>query len=825
MIQDYLVVGVLNKSHRRFHPKGEFGSPNLFGGKKPLINERPDKLVERMFCTIGRLVQEVAVPHHKANYARGALKKERKNHISRLITNEFYFYTEKPLILKYFQALMQKVFELARKQPENLHLILGSFAVLTDDNEVMNVVPQIECGPNPKLNFTVKNNTAAGDPNFTVGMMGELATVLKNVRANNSNLLKIFIKINNEDFQFSFDNVFLCQTAGGVKFYSCIDICIDHQHGLALKNINARLALEAKEFPIYCSHVVLSNSIKLLPAHFLVDITHVDPKFSIEDNRFQEMKTIPVTTFGTDFTLIVKSPIPCSNLPLHLATQHGKLELVRKLLEEGAHVNRERDGKTSLHIALEMGYYDIVIALLENGADADILVNKKSGLHLAAEDGHLKAVETLVKHGVNSSREDNNGMTPLMYALEKNHIEIVDFLLGIGVDINQRTRDGSTALSVRVRSWEQENQLENIKYLIKKGASPSLSKKDKGGRTPLMWAIDFSNREIAQFLLNEVGKKINETDPITWKKEDNFVFANAVLSASPDNCRHLSQWLVQRGLLTLPLVQNLIRCEFPNENREISENFGIFLNTSLGIEDGKAWWLNAQEKIFCIEQLKQALNCCPLEHLHFFKNVLIGKPSLPNTLIFDYECVHPECGNWGRALYEVFLDIDEKKCEKICSIIKDESMSFYDYMNVEANLKDANIFNLAIFDRYFRAKLKTLEIEIPTFIQVFETREHYRLETLKMIFNVIKPKLYLNSGGILQESDLKSIFEFFSSNGNKLPDLAKKNDQFQIENKPVTSILGNAGLFNSRSGSAKGKNPANAVLADFAYNPLFKNIK
>jgi hypothetical protein len=47
-----------------------------------------------------------------------------------------------------FQVLQQKIADLARLQPENLRLVLGSFAVINADNKIMNVVAL------PLSNFT-----------------------------------------------------------------------------------------------------------------------------------------------------------------------------------------------------------------------------------------------------------------------------------------------------------------------------------------------------------------------------------------------------------------------------------------------------------------------------------------------------------------------------------------------------------------------------------------------------------------------------------------------------------------------------------------------
>lgn len=76
-----------------------------------------------------------------------------ENTITRVLTNEFLFYTKHLLTLNEFQILQQRIANLVKIIPENFHLILGSFAILTTDNKVMNVVPHIQSGKNPVIDF------------------------------------------------------------------------------------------------------------------------------------------------------------------------------------------------------------------------------------------------------------------------------------------------------------------------------------------------------------------------------------------------------------------------------------------------------------------------------------------------------------------------------------------------------------------------------------------------------------------------------------------------------------------------------------------------
>jgi len=216
-IQDIVIASKLNKEGKT--ATGEFGHPENHGGKPADPNEKPEAVIERLSNAIIDLANDAAAQHRASFCQNGTntLRDDAKNRMTRMTTNEFFFYTQKPLTIEQFQALMKDVGEMAASQPENLHLVLGSFAVRTPDNKVMNVVPHIECGPTPKINLIVKNHPSVIDPKYQEPYISKV-----------DNISGLKIQINGNDVPFSFNNVLECKTAGGTPFYSCVDICADH---------------------------------------------------------------------------------------------------------------------------------------------------------------------------------------------------------------------------------------------------------------------------------------------------------------------------------------------------------------------------------------------------------------------------------------------------------------------------------------------------------------------------------------------------------------------------------------------------------------------
>ncbi|BDG76861.1 hypothetical protein wHmcTK_13400 [Wolbachia pipientis] len=100
---------------------------------------------------------------------------------------------------------------------------------------------------------------------------------------------------------------------------------------------------------------------------------------------------------------------------MHLATKNSHLDVLEKLIKEGANVNeRNKYGNIPLHWAASYGRLSIVEELIEKGAD----INAKN----------------------------NNGNTPLHWAVKSSHLEVAKFLISNHADVNAKNKDGWTSL-------------------------------------------------------------------------------------------------------------------------------------------------------------------------------------------------------------------------------------------------------------------------------------------------------------------------------------------------------------------------------------------
>jgi ankyrin repeat protein len=228
--------------------------------------------------------------------------------------------------------------------------------------------------------------------------------------------------------------------------------------------------------------------------------------------------------------------VNCKNVidetPLHYASALNHKEIAKLLLAKGAAVNaKTTNGDTPLNYALNRNNNEIIGILVDNGAD--VMWKRGNGwttLHDAAWRGSGKVIEFLIEKGIPVDAKAGPGRTPLHCASMGGNLEGIQTLIKKGANVNSKADNNWTplflamgrghaagvTLLLKLGAKVEDNYLHTaaikglskIAYLLlENGANPNA--KDKKGKTPLDYACRYSHKKVAKILL---GKGANKED-------------------------------------------------------------------------------------------------------------------------------------------------------------------------------------------------------------------------------------------------------------------------------------------------------------------------
>ena len=168
--------------------------------------------------------------------------------------------------------------------------------------------------------------------------------------------------------------------------------------------------------------------------------------------------------------------------PLHLAVQHGHVELAKILIQRGALINALNDSnRTPLHLAVQEESENMMRLLLEHGADIYKSVQSRSSVlkYIITNDttDSRRMLEIILQY--RGSKRDE--YTIFIRAIKYSNIDICKYLIDRkNVDINATNKDGNSLLHIAAM---HRSKCDVLRLLIDNGANKNV--KNKQGLTPL----------------------------------------------------------------------------------------------------------------------------------------------------------------------------------------------------------------------------------------------------------------------------------------------------------------------------------------------------
>jgi ankyrin repeat protein len=147
--------------------------------------------------------------------------------------------------------------------------------------------------------------------------------------------------------------------------------------------------------------------------------------------------------------------------PLHRAAEHGHIDAVQLLIDNGAEIdainNHYHHMQTPLFIAFLNSHHNISRLLIHYGANIRVLKTIHDPFQVIIEDGQIDLVEHLIEADADVNERYDYNTTPLMIAAEHGRNDIIRLLLKHGAETDHTNYDCRTAKWYAVANGHKES--------------------------------------------------------------------------------------------------------------------------------------------------------------------------------------------------------------------------------------------------------------------------------------------------------------------------------------------------------------------------------
>ncbi|ORX56725.1 ankyrin [Hesseltinella vesiculosa] len=204
------------------------------------------------------------------------------------------------------------------------------------------------------------------------------------------------------------------------------------------------------------AHVMPTTEVAGTPVHAQIAVAHV----SVHDvdehgNSALHYAVVSHSEACAKYLIDVGATVdlPTGDLkatPLHWACKQGRLDMVHRLIKEGASCQlKDAQGFNALHLAVHSSNSMLVLYLLYlDKVDVDVAdaIGGHTALMWAAYQGQPMMCHLLLKFGANVHASDHTGLSPLHWAVVRGHRACIRKMLEYGADASAKDHSGKSVM-------------------------------------------------------------------------------------------------------------------------------------------------------------------------------------------------------------------------------------------------------------------------------------------------------------------------------------------------------------------------------------------